>query len=106
MIPFNDPLASYLSRKDEIDQTIRQVVESGWYALGKEVESFEKEFADSHGNEFSAVGLGNGTDAIALALMSLELGPGDEVITVAHTAVATIAAIEQAVLQFSPTLTQ
>ena len=96
MIPFNDPLASYLSRKDEIDQTIRQVVESGWYALGKEVESFEKEFADFHGNEFSAVGLGNGTDAIALALMSLELGPGDEVITVAHTAVATIAAIEQA----------
>ena len=59
MIPFNDPLASYLSRKDEIDQAIGRVLESGWYALGNEVEIFEKEFAGFHGDEFSAVGVGN-----------------------------------------------
>ncbi len=96
MIPLNDPLASYLSRRSDIDQAIRLVLESGWYALGKEVESFENEFADFHGEECKAVGLGNGTDAIALALLSLGLGEGDEVITVSHTAVATVAAIEQA----------
>ena len=51
MIPFNDPLASYLSRRSDIDQAIRLVLESGWYALGKEVESFENEFAAFHGED-------------------------------------------------------
>jgi dTDP-4-amino-4,6-dideoxygalactose transaminase len=96
MIPFSDPSASYKSHKDEIDQAIRRVLDSGWYVLGKEVESFEKEFAYFHHPDFHATGVGNGTDAIALALRSLDLGEGDEVVTVSHTAVATVAGIEQA----------
>tara|TARA_B110000495_G_C23024577_1_gene608524 strand:+ start:1221 stop:2324 length:1104 start_codon:yes stop_codon:yes gene_type:complete len=96
MIPFSDPSASYQSHKDEIDQAIRRVLDSGWYVLGQEVESFEHEFANFHGPNLHAVGVANGTDAIALCLRALRLGTGDEVITVSHTAVATVAGIEQA----------
>jgi dTDP-4-amino-4,6-dideoxygalactose transaminase len=95
MIPFSDPSASYKSHKGEIDQAIRRVLDSGWYVLGQEVESFEQEFAYFHDPDFHATGVGNGTDAIALALRCLELGEGDQVITVSHTAVATVAGIEQ-----------
>ena len=64
---------------------------------GKEVDTFEKEFAFTfHGENFHAVGVANGTDAIALCLRGLGLGTGDEVITPSHTAVATVAGIEQA----------
>ena len=49
MIPFSDPLASYLANKNEIDHAIRRVLESGWFVLGQEVEVFEKEFAAFHG---------------------------------------------------------
>jgi dTDP-4-amino-4,6-dideoxygalactose transaminase len=96
MIPFSNPSASYQSHKDEIDQAIRRVLDSGWYVLGQEVESFEHEFANFHGPNLHAVGVANGTDAIALCLRALRLGTGDEVITVSHTAVATVAGIEQA----------
>jgi dTDP-4-amino-4,6-dideoxygalactose transaminase len=96
MIPFSDPSASYQVHKKEIDKAIQRVLDSGWFVLGKEVENFEKEFALFHGKDFYAVGLANGTDAIALCLRSLGLGSGDEVITPSHTAVATIAGIEQA----------
>ena len=71
-------------------------LDSGWYVLGKEVKAFEEEFASFHGENLHAVGVANGTDAIALCLKSLGLGLGDEVITPSHTAVATIAGIEQA----------
>ena len=96
MIPFSDPSASYRAHKKEIDEAIQRVLESGWFVLGKEVENFEKEFAAFHGEDFHAVGVANGTDAIALCLRSLGLGNGDEVITSSHTAVATVAGIEQA----------
>jgi dTDP-4-amino-4,6-dideoxygalactose transaminase len=96
MIPFSDPSASYKAHKNEIDQAIQRVLESGWFVLGREVETFEKEFAAFHGENFHAVGVANGTDAIALCLRSLGLGSGDEVITPSHTAVATVAGIEQA----------
>ena len=96
MIPFSDPHASYQAHRDEIDQAIRRVLDSGWYVLGQEVESFEQEFAAFHGPDLHAVGVANGTDAIALALRCLGLGAEDEVITVSHTAVATVAGIEQA----------
>ena len=96
MIPFSDPSASYQSHKDEIDQAIRRVLDSGWYVLGHEVESFEQEFAALHGSSFTSVGVANGTDAIALSLRALNLKEGDEVVTASHTAVATVAAIEQA----------
>ena len=96
MIPFGDPSASYQAHKSEIDQAIKRVLDSGWYVLGTEVDVFEKEFASFHGKDFHAVGVANGTDAIALCLRGLGLGIGDEVITPSHTAVATVAGIEQA----------
>ena len=96
MIPFGDPSASYQAHKPEIDEAIKRVLDSGWYVLGTEVDAFEKEFVSFHGKDFHAVGVANGTDAIALCLKSLELGIGDEVITSSHTAVATVAGIEQA----------
>ena len=96
MIPFSDPSASYQAHKKEIDEAIQRVLNSGWFVLGKEVDTFEKEFAAFHGDDFHAVGVANGTDAIALCLRSLGLEKGDEVITPSHTAVATIAGIEQA----------
>lgn len=88
-----DPKASYLAQKEDIEAAIRRVLESGYYILGKEVAAFEAEFAalcqTSH-----AVGCGSGTDAIVLALEALGVGPGDGVVTVAQTAIATVAAIE------------
>ena len=96
MIPFGDPSASYQAHKSEIDQAIKRVLDSGWYVLGTEVDAFEEEFASFHGKDFHAVGVANGTDAIALCLKGLGLGTGDEVITPSHTAVATVAGIEQA----------
>ena len=96
MIPFSDPSASYQAHKSEIDEAINRVLDSGWYVLGTEVDTFEKEFASFHGKDLHAVGVANGTDAIALCLRGLDLGIGDEVITPSHTAVATVAGIEQA----------
>ncbi|MGB5962237.1 MAG: DegT/DnrJ/EryC1/StrS family aminotransferase [Coleofasciculaceae cyanobacterium] len=88
-----DPKANYLAHKEEIDQAIRRVLDSGWYILGQEGKAFEQEFADylgvSHG-----VGVGNGTDALEVALRACGVGAGDAVITVSHTVVATVAAIE------------
>ena len=96
MIPFSDPSASYQAHKSEIDQAINRILDSGWYVLGSEVDGFEKEFASFHGKDLHAIGVANGTDAIALCLRGIGLGIGDEVITPSHTAVATVAGIEQA----------
>lgn len=95
MIPQNNPKASYLTHKAEIDNAIDEVLESGWYILGKQVSQFEAEFASFVGIKH-AIGVANGTDAIQLALRGLGIGAGDGVITVSHTAVATVAAIELA----------
>jgi dTDP-4-amino-4,6-dideoxygalactose transaminase len=70
------------------------VFASARYVLGPEVEAFEREFAAFLGIGH-AVGVANGTDAVELALRAAGIGPGDEVITVAHTAVATVCAIER-----------
>lgn len=91
----NNPKAGYLAHKAEIDAAIAEVLESGWYILGKQVASFEEEFARFVGIDY-AIGVANGTDALHLALRGLGIGPGDGVITVSHTAVATVAAIELA----------
>ncbi|WP_138497893.1 DegT/DnrJ/EryC1/StrS family aminotransferase [Nostoc sp. PA-18-2419] len=88
-----DPQASYQAHQSEIDAAIHQVLNSGWYILGQQVEAFEQEFA-SYLNVKNAIGVANGTDALAIALRSLGIGVGDAVITVSHTAVATVAAIE------------
>lgn len=95
VVPQTDPRAGYLSRQAEIDAAVRRVLESGWYIQGKEVESFEQEFSAYLGVRH-AVGVGNGTDALELALRACGAGPGDLVFTVSHTAVATVAAIESA----------
>jgi dTDP-4-amino-4,6-dideoxygalactose transaminase len=93
MILCSNPRAQYQAHKQEIDAALAAVLERGWYVLGQEVSTFEKEFAAYVGTRF-AIGVGSGTDAIHLALRACGIGPGDEVITVAHTAVATVAAIE------------
>lgn len=88
-----DPGAGYRAHQVEIDAAIRRVLDSGWYILGQEVQAFEAEFADYCGAEH-AVGVGSGTDALHIALRACGVGAGDEVVTVSHTAVATVAAIE------------
>lgn len=95
-LPFADPGASFRAKEGAVREAIDRVLASGWYVLGKETETFEQEFAAFHGEGFQCVGVGNGTDAIAVALQALGLGTDDEVLTVSHTAVATVAGIEQA----------
>lgn len=91
-IPQSSPKANYLSHKDAIESAIARVLDSGWYILGREVSAFEEEFASFLGARF-AIGVASGTDAIRLALMACGVGPGDSVLTVSHTAVATVAAV-------------
>ena len=93
MILCADPSAQFLSYQTEIEEAVLAVMRGNRFVLGEEVTLLEKEFAEYIGTT-SAVGVANGTDAIELALRALDIGLGDEVITVSHTAVATIAAIE------------
>lgn len=88
----SDPGANYRAHRREIDAAVRRVFESGRYVLGREVEAFEAEFARAIGAG-ECVGVASGTDALLLALRALDIGPGDAVYTVSHTAVATAAAI-------------
>jgi dTDP-4-amino-4,6-dideoxygalactose transaminase len=88
-----NPKAAYEARKSQIDAAIETVLASGWYILGREVESFEIEFARYVGVS-NCIGVGNGTDALEISLRSCGIGSGDGVITAANTAVATVAAID------------
>jgi dTDP-4-amino-4,6-dideoxygalactose transaminase len=90
-----NPAAQFRNHQAEIEQAIRRVLESGRYILGPEVAALEREFAAYIGTTH-AVGVASGTDALELAIRALGIGAGDEVITVSHTAVATVAAIEAA----------
>ena len=92
MVPFIDLKLQYQSIKQEIDAAIQKTLDSTQFILGSEVEAFEKEFASYCGAE-EAVGLNSGTSALHLALLAAGVGPGDEVITVPMTFVATVAAI-------------
>lgn len=89
----SDPKASYLAHQREIDDAVRETLDSGWYILGKQVAAFESEFAAYLGVA-NCAGVASGTDALVLALRACGIGAGDVVITVSHTAVATVAAIE------------
>lgn len=89
----SSPKASYLAHKEEIDAAIARTLASGWYILGTEVSQFEAEFAAYLGIPH-AVGVASGTDGLRLVMRGLGIGPGDLVFTVAHTAVATVAAID------------
>jgi dTDP-4-amino-4,6-dideoxygalactose transaminase len=91
-IPFLDIGAAYKELKVEIDVAIRRVLNSGWYILGPEVESFEADWAQYCEADY-AVGLANGMDALTLALRGLGVGFGDEVIVPSNTYIATWLAI-------------
>jgi len=93
IVPQADPGAAYRAQKEAIDAAIARVLASGWYILGRECQAFEAAFAAWQGARH-AIGVANGTDALALILRGLGLGPGAAVATVSHTAVATVAAIE------------
>lgn len=93
-ISFLDLTAAYRRLQPEIDAALGRVAAAGHYILGDEVAAFESEFAAYVGLDY-AIGVASGTDAVMLALRACGVGPGDEVITASHTAVATVAAIEQ-----------
>ena len=93
MILCSNPSEQFKSYQFEIEQAVSSVLRSKTYILGQQVSLLEDEFANYIGTS-SAIGVANGTDAIEIALRSLNIGYGDEVITVSHTAVATVAAIE------------
>ena len=92
MIPLVDLKKQYESIKPEIDQAIADVVQSCQFILGPQVQAFEQEFADYCQAKF-AVAMNSGTSALHLALLAAGVGPGDEVITVSFTFVATAAAV-------------
>ena len=92
MIPLADLKSQYQSIKNEIDGAISEVVESCQFILGPKVEAFEADFAAYCQSRF-AFGLNSGTSALHLALLAAGVGPGDEVITVSYTFVATAAAV-------------
>lgn len=95
MIICANPAAQFHSYQAEIEAAVLRVLRGNRYILGAEVEALEREFAAYIGTSH-AIGVANGTDALELALRALDIGPEDEVITVSHTAVATVAAIEAA----------
>jgi len=93
MIPFVDLKTQYCAIKDEIDVAMARVFETGQFVLGDEVKAFEEEFATASGAAYG-VAVSSGTAALQLALLAADVHPGDEVITVPFTFVATVAAIE------------
>ena len=93
-IPFLDLHALYLEDQAEYDAAYRRVMASGRWILGDEGEAFEQAFAAACGRRH-AIGVGNGLDALTLALRAAGIGPGDEVLVPAHTFIATWLAVEQ-----------
>lgn len=93
-IPFVDLKAQYQRIKPEIDATIQDVVSNTAFIGGKKLKEFEVAFAEFCGAKH-AIGVGNGTDALEIALKGLGVGDGDEVITVSHSFIATSEAIKQ-----------
>ena len=94
-IPLGDLRREYDRIRPEIDKAIERVLRRGWFVLGEEGEAFEAEWAE-YCNVAHAVGVGNGTDALQLALRAAGVGPGDEVILPALTAAFTALAVSMA----------
>jgi dTDP-4-amino-4,6-dideoxygalactose transaminase len=94
-IPFLDLKSGYLELEDEIDAAMRRVAGSGWYIGGPEVDAFETDFAGYCGAKH-CIGVGNGLDALQLALRAMDVGPGDEVIVSSNTFIATLLAVTMA----------
>ena len=93
-IPLVDLKAQYVDTKSEIDAAIQRVVDNANFILGQEVADFEQAFARYVGAK-GAVGVASGTSALFLSLLACGIGPGDEVITTAHTFMATAEVISQ-----------
>ena len=94
-IPYLDLKAQYRSIKAEIDAALERVLDSCQFALGPEVAAFEQDFAKYCGTS-ECIALNSGTSALHLALLAAGVGPGDEVVTVPFTFVASVAAVEYA----------
>lgn len=94
MIPAGDLKRTYARLGREIDAAVSQVLAGGWFVLGERLSGFERDFAAYCGVEH-AIGVGNGTDAIALALRAVGVGSGDEVVTTPFSAAFTALAVSQ-----------
>jgi len=94
MIPLFDISRQYQTIKDEINQALLETIESGKFILGPDVSEFEEMFA-SYQRARYCVGASSGTGALYLALLALGIGPGDEVITVPNSFIATAEAVTQ-----------
>ncbi|WP_417740600.1 DegT/DnrJ/EryC1/StrS family aminotransferase [Rosistilla oblonga] len=94
MIPFLDLSAATAELRTELDEAYHRFMDSGWYVLGAEVDTFEQEYAE-YCEADHCVGVGTGLDALTLALRSLDIGPGDEVIVPSNTYIATWLAVTQ-----------
>src|SRR5882672_7780278 len=93
MLKINDLERHHAPLFDELSAAMAEVLSSGWYVLGERVEAFERAFSKFCGVEH-AIGVGNGTDALELALRALDVGREDEVVTVANAGMYATAAIE------------
>src|SRR5438874_2030079 len=91
-VPFLDLSSHHAALRSELDRAIREVVDSGAFAGGPFVEKFEADFASYCGCRY-AIGVGSGTEALWLSLLAHGIGPGDEVITVSNTFMATAEAV-------------
>lgn len=94
-VPFLDLKAGYYELKEELDAAFRRTMESGWYILGKEIETFEEEYAEFCGVKY-CVGVSNGLDALHIILRAMNIGAGDEVIVPGNTFIGSWLAISYA----------
>jgi dTDP-4-amino-4,6-dideoxygalactose transaminase len=93
VVPFMNVHRQYDEIREEIQSAICSVLDSAWFILGRNVMAFEEEFA-AYCEARYGIGVGSGTEALHLALLACGVGPGDEVITVANTFIATALAID------------
>ncbi len=93
-VPFGDLKRAHLGLRDELEAAFARVLQNGWFVLGPEVAGFEREFASLCGVAHT-VGVASGAEALYLALAALDVGVGDEVITVANACMYQVSAIMQ-----------
>jgi dTDP-4-amino-4,6-dideoxygalactose transaminase len=92
-VPFNVLAPGVASIRPELDAAIARVLDSGWFLLGPELATFEREFAAYHGPDMQTVGVASGTDAIRIGLEALGVKVGDEVLVTANAGIPPVAAV-------------
>src|SRR5260370_25165271 len=92
-VPFNVLGPGVQAIRGELDAAIARVLDRGYFLMGPELKAFEEQFAAYHGNGLNTVGLGSGTDALRIGLLTLGIEPGDEVLIVANAGVPPVAAL-------------